>query len=84
LIRKNGLHAFAARFSEALEYAARKHATQLRKGTRIPYISHVMAAAGLALEHGGDEEEAIAALLHDIPEDCGGAFRSRRDPSAIR
>lgn len=72
VIRRNRLHAFARRFSEALEYAAKKHATQLRKGTRIPYVSHVMAAASLVLEHGGGEDEAIAALLHDIPEDCGG------------
>ena len=72
MIKKNRLHHFATRFSTALEYAAKKHATQLRKGTKIPYVSHVMAAAGLVLEHGGGEDEAIAALLHDIPEDCGG------------
>jgi GTP pyrophosphokinase len=80
VIRRIRLHAFARRFSEALEYAAKKHAAQLRKGTRIPYVSHVMAAASLVLEHGGGEDEAIAALLHDIPEDCGG----RADLDEIR
>jgi (p)ppGpp synthase/HD superfamily hydrolase len=61
-----------ARFEDALGYATRLHAGQLRKGTTIPYVSHPLAVAGLVLEHGGDEDEAIAALLHDAAEDCGG------------
>ena len=61
------------RFEDAFVYAADKHKTQLRKGTDIPYISHLMAVAGLVLENGGDEETAIAALLHDVIEDGGGA-----------
>jgi (p)ppGpp synthase/HD superfamily hydrolase len=60
------------RLGEALAFAAQKHGTQVRKGTSIPYISHPMAVASLVLEHGGDEDEAIAALLHDVAEDCGG------------
>ncbi len=72
MIQQKRLHAFARRYSEALDYAARKHAKQLRKGTRIPYIAHPIAVSSLVLEHGGGEDEAIAALLHDIPEDCGG------------
>jgi (p)ppGpp synthase/HD superfamily hydrolase len=60
-----------ARLSDAFAYAARIHAAQRRKGTDIPYISHLMAVAGLVLEHGGDEDPAIAALLHDAIEDCG-------------
>lgn len=51
----------------------RKHAGQLRKGTGVPYISHLLSVAGLVLEAGGDEDLAIAALLHDVVEDCGGA-----------
>ena len=62
-----------ARFEEALVYAARLHAGQLRKGTAIPYVSHLLAVAGLVLENGGVEDEAIAALLHDAVEDQGGA-----------
>ncbi|MBC7929191.1 MAG: HD domain-containing protein [Rubrivivax sp.] len=62
-----------ARFEEALVYAARLHAGQLRKGTAIPYVSHLLAVAGLVLENGGAEDEAIAALLHDAVEDQGGA-----------
>ena len=61
------------RFDEALTFASRLHASQVRKGTIIPYISHLLAVAGLALENGASEDEAIAALLHDAVEDQGGA-----------
>jgi len=44
----------------------------MRKGTPAPYISHLMGVAGLVLEAGGDEDLAVAALLHDVVEDCGG------------
>lgn len=60
------------RFVEALEFANEAHGDQARKGTNIPYISHLLIVAGIVLEHGGDEDEAIAALLHDTVEDCGG------------
>ena len=60
------------RFEEALVYTARLHAGQTRKGGSIPYISHLLAVTGLVLEQGGDEDEAIAALLHDAVEDQGG------------
>jgi len=60
------------RFTEAFLYAAEKHATQTRKRTDVPYISHLMAVAALVLEAGGGEDEAVAALLHDVVEDCGG------------
>jgi (p)ppGpp synthase/HD superfamily hydrolase len=61
------------RFEEALGFAARLHAEQKRKGTEIPYVAHLLAVASIALEHGADEDEAIAALLHDAVEDQGGA-----------
>ncbi len=64
--------ASAQRYGKALAFAAEKHAGQKRKGTRIPYISHPIAVASLVLEYGGDEDEVIAALLHDVAEDCGG------------
>lgn len=57
------------RFEEALVYAARLHATQKRKGGTIPYISHLLTVTALVLEDGGNEDEAIAALLHDALED---------------
>lgn len=60
------------RFDEALLFAARLHRDQTRKGGDIPYISHLLAVCAIVLEHGGDEDEAIAALLHDGPEDQGG------------
>lgn len=65
----------SARFSDALVYADRAHAGQTRKGTDVPYIAHCLAVAALALEAGCDEETAIAALLHDVVEDCGGPPR---------
>jgi GTP pyrophosphokinase len=60
------------KFTEALELAAEMHRGQLRKGTPIPYISHLLAVASIVLEHGGSETETIAALLHDAIEDAGG------------
>lgn len=63
------------RFEEALVYAARLHSAQVRKGSGIPYVAHLLAVAGLVIEHGEDEDEAIAALLHDAVEDQGGAPR---------
>ncbi|MFL5847095.1 MAG: HD domain-containing protein [Solirubrobacteraceae bacterium] len=62
-----------SRFDEALHYATRHHARQLRKGTPIPYAAHVLAVASLALEMHGAEDEAIGALLHDVVEDGGGS-----------
>jgi (p)ppGpp synthase/HD superfamily hydrolase len=61
----------------AFHYAADKHAGQTRKQTAVPYLSHLMAVASLVLEAGGDEDMAIAALLHDVVEDCGGMPRLR-------
>jgi len=62
----------STRFEEALLYAAQLHAGQTRKGTDIPYISHLLGVTSLVLQHGGDEDQAIAALLHDGPEEAGG------------
>ena len=58
----------------ALQIAISAHATQVRKGTTIPYISHPMAVAALVLEHHGDTEQAAAALLHDAIEDGGADY----------
>ena len=60
------------RFTNALVYTARLHADQFRKGTPIPYVSHLLGVTALVLEAGGDEDQAIAALLHDAVEDQGG------------
>ena len=60
------------RFDLAFQFASVLHHAQTRKGTQIPYISHLMAVAALVLESGGDEDQAIAALLHDAVEDQGG------------
>lgn len=60
------------RFTQALVYATELHAEQIRKGSKVPYISHLLGVASIALEYGADEDEAIAALLHDAIEDQGG------------
>jgi GTP pyrophosphokinase len=61
------------RFEDALIYAAQLHADQVRKVDDVPYVAHLLAVAAIVLEYGGDEDEAIAALLHDAVEDQGGA-----------
>jgi (p)ppGpp synthase/HD superfamily hydrolase len=63
------------RFEQALVYACRAHNKHTRKGAGVPYISHLMAVSAIVLEHGGTENEAIAALLHDAAEDAGGVQR---------
>ncbi|MHB8110485.1 MAG: HD domain-containing protein [Syntrophorhabdaceae bacterium] len=60
------------RFEDALIFATRIHSRQIRKGSGVPYIAHLMGVASVALEYGADEDEAIAALLHDAVEDQGG------------
>jgi (p)ppGpp synthase/HD superfamily hydrolase len=60
-----------ARIAQALSMAVEAHAGQMRKGTTIPYLSHPLAVASIALEFGADEDQAIAALLHDAIEDGG-------------
>jgi GTP pyrophosphokinase len=60
------------RFQEALIYAARLHAGQMRKRSSVPYFAHLLGVTALVLEDGGNEDEAIAALLHDAVEDQGG------------
>jgi GTP pyrophosphokinase len=59
------------RFQRAFGIASEIHALQLRKGTSVPYLSHLMSVAALVLEHGGDEDAAISGLLHDAIEDSG-------------
>lgn len=73
---------FHADFSRALAFATDLHARQCRKQTDIPYISHLIAVAGLVLEHDGNRDEAIAALLHDSIEDQGHDYPG--GPSALR
>ncbi|MBE9125421.1 MULTISPECIES: HD domain-containing protein [unclassified Coleofasciculus] len=61
------------RFTEALTFGTQLHANQTRKGSGVPYITHLLAVASIALDYGANEDEAIAALLHDAIEDQGGA-----------
>jgi (p)ppGpp synthase/HD superfamily hydrolase len=73
---------FHPKFEEALSFVCRLHAEQIRKQTDIPYISHLIGVAGIVLEHGGDADEAIAALLHDAIEDQGPDYPG--GPDALR
>lgn len=68
--QKNMTAQFTERFAEAFKYAAHEHRCQMRKGTKIPYISHLMSVSALIWENGGDEDQAIAGLLHDVIEDA--------------
>ena len=63
------------RFDRAMLYATHVHGGQVRKGTPIPYIAHLLAVAATVLEYDGSEDMAIAALLHDAVEDQGGEPR---------
>ena len=65
--------ALTPRFDDAIAWASALHRNQVRKGTSIPYVAHLLAVASLALEAGATEDEAIAAVLHDSVEDQGGA-----------
>lgn len=70
--KKSKTPLLSPKFALALQFANEIHSTQQRKGAGAPYISHLMAVSALVFEHGGSETEAIAALLHDAAEDCGG------------
>jgi len=74
-VKEKSVSMLTSRFSQALVYAADAHKEQTRKGTSVPYVAHVLTVAALALENGANEDEAIAALLHDTVEDCGGLPR---------
>ncbi len=56
--------------SRALAFALSAHGSQKRKGTQVPYVSHLLQVSGLVFEHGGSATQATAALLHDVVEDC--------------
>jgi GTP pyrophosphokinase len=63
---------YSERLTQAFEFASRLHAEQKKKGTEVPYLAHLMGVTSIVVEQGGDEDEVIAALLHDAVEDQGG------------
>jgi (p)ppGpp synthase/HD superfamily hydrolase len=77
---------YGEKFERALLYASRLHKDQVRKGTSTPYITYLLAVASIVGENGGTEDEVVAALLHDAPEDQGGeaTLRELRSPSGTR
>jgi GTP pyrophosphokinase len=72
--RKGPGNLLTENYRNALTYALDAHKNHVRKGSGVPYFSHVVAVSSLVIEYGGDEDEAIAALLHDVLEDCGAHF----------
>src|SRR4051812_30384450 len=68
----------SARYKDALAFAFDVHQQQLRQGSGVPYVAHLIGVSSLALENGADEDEAIAALLHDAVEDQGGSEMLKR------
>jgi (p)ppGpp synthase/HD superfamily hydrolase len=68
--------ALTDRFARAVDYARVAHAAQFRKGSNIPYIYHLLGVSSLVIEFGGNEDQAIAGLLHDTLEDCGAAHEA--------
>lgn len=78
-MNENNARSFTVRYGAALAFADVKHRGHVRKGTDIPYVSHLISVSALVMEHGGDEDEAIAALLHDVIEDRAGS-----DPATLK
>ena len=83
----------SAQFTKAIAFAANIHRLQARKGTQVPYIAHILGVATIALEHGANEDEAIAAVLHDSIEDAPkrlgaagvrGAIEERFGPKVLK
>jgi len=74
---------YSLRFLAALDVAAVMFATTRRKKTRIPYVAHLLGVCAIVLEHGGSEDEAIAALLHDTLEDITPTKQARRTVRAF-
>src|SRR4051794_35701937 len=66
------------RFDRAVQLALDHHRMHLRKGTTLPYVTHLLMVTATVLEMGGNEDEAIAALLHDAVEDGGGPLMQKR------
>jgi hypothetical protein len=64
--------ALTERFQAAVALAQEVHGHMRRSGTEIPFLAHLLVVAGLVLEDGGDEDQVIAAMLHDAVEDGGG------------
>jgi GTP pyrophosphokinase len=72
--RRGGEPLLSNRVAKAFQFALKAHGAQTRKGTTIPYVSHLMAVASLVLDYGGSEDQVVAALLHDTVEDCGVTY----------
>ena len=70
------------RFDAAVQYALIVHSGQERKGSRVPYVSHLLGTTGIVLQFGGSEDQAMAAMLHDAAEDQGG--KERLDDIRVR
>ena len=89
MAEQRGHGALSPKYAEAVEHVAHLHRDQLRKGTNVPYLSHLMSVSALVLEDGGTELEAVAALLHDAVEDVAdnallAELEERYGPEVVR
>lgn len=75
---------YGERFDQALVFASKLHREQRRKGSEVPYINHLLAVTAIVGEHGGSEDQVVAALLHDAIEDCIGAVPDIREQIEAR
>lgn len=82
--KKSGTKELGSRFSRALTLAVEWHGAQTRKGVPIPYMSHLMSVSAIVMEHGGSEDEAIAALFHDALEDAPDAVEAANREALMR
>jgi (p)ppGpp synthase/HD superfamily hydrolase len=82
--KKSGTNELGSRFSRALSLAVEWHGAQTRKGVTIPYMSHLMSVSAIVMEHGGSEDEAIAALFHDALEDAPDAVEAANREALMR
>lgn len=63
-------HGYSDRINHALAFAAKHHDQQVRKGTRLPYLTHPANVAIILTRYGQDEDTVVAGILHDVVEDC--------------
>lgn len=82
--KKSGTNELDSRFARALSLAVEWHGAQTRKGVTVPYMSHLMSVSAIVMEHGGSEDQAIAALFHDALEDARDAVEAANREALMR
>jgi (p)ppGpp synthase/HD superfamily hydrolase len=68
--RESGVNGYSDTINHAFAFAAKHHDQQVRKGTRLPYLTHPANVAVILTRYGRDEQTVVAGILHDVVEDC--------------